>query len=105
MAGAWQFASQPDYAPWIRTLVGAKNRPPRLSQPALNLLKLIPDANTAAAVKRFKSARPQLGSSNMVGPRTYAAITRRGTSGGTSGSSAYSQGFMTTLPKLRRPSR
>lgn len=41
VAGAWQFASQPDYAPWIRTLVGAKNRPPRLSQPALETLAII----------------------------------------------------------------
>src|SRR5687768_3512186 len=34
VAGAWQFASLPDYAPWIKALVGHKARPPRLSQPA-----------------------------------------------------------------------
>src|SRR5580692_7157068 len=32
VAGAWQFVSQPEYAPWLKALVGVKNRPPRLSQ-------------------------------------------------------------------------
>jgi len=41
VAGAWQFASQPDYAPWIRALVGEKARPPKLSQPALETLAII----------------------------------------------------------------
>jgi segregation and condensation protein B len=41
VAGAWQFASQPDYAPWIKALVGHKVRPPRLSQPALETLAII----------------------------------------------------------------
>ena len=41
VAGAWQFASQPDYAPWIKALVGHKIRPPRLSQPALETLAII----------------------------------------------------------------
>jgi segregation and condensation protein B len=41
VAGSWQFASQPEYAPWIRALVGHKNRPPRLSQPALETLAII----------------------------------------------------------------
>jgi len=41
VAGAWQFASQPEYAPWIIALVGAKARPPRLSQPALETLAII----------------------------------------------------------------
>jgi chromosome segregation and condensation protein ScpB len=27
--------SQPEYAPWLKTLVGARNRPARLTQPAL----------------------------------------------------------------------
>src|SRR5271168_1452438 len=41
VAGAWQFASQPEFAPWIIALVGAKARPPRLSQPALETLAII----------------------------------------------------------------
>ena len=41
VAGAWQFASQPDYSPWIKALVGHKIRPPRLSQPALETLAII----------------------------------------------------------------
>ncbi len=41
VAGLWQFASQPDYAPWIKALVGQKNRPTRLSQPALETLAII----------------------------------------------------------------
>ena len=41
VAGAWQFASQADYAPWVRTLVGQKPRPPKLSQPALETLAII----------------------------------------------------------------
>jgi len=41
VAGAWQFVSEPDYAPWIKALVGHKARPPRLSQPALETLAII----------------------------------------------------------------
>ncbi len=41
IAGAWQFVSQPEYAPWIKTLVGEKTRPPRLSQPALETLAIV----------------------------------------------------------------
>jgi segregation and condensation protein B len=41
VAGSWQFASEPEYAPWIRALVGHKNRPSRLSQPALETLAII----------------------------------------------------------------
>jgi segregation and condensation protein B len=41
VAGAWQFASQPEFAPWIIALVGVKPRPPRLSQPALETLAII----------------------------------------------------------------
>src|SRR5438067_1980115 len=33
VAGAWQFFSEPEYAPWIKALVGHKQRPTRLSQP------------------------------------------------------------------------
>jgi segregation and condensation protein B len=41
VAGSWQFVTQPDYAPWLRALVGIKARPPRLSQPALETLAII----------------------------------------------------------------
>jgi segregation and condensation protein B len=41
VAGAWQFVSQPEFAPWIIALVGLKSRPPRLSQPALETLAII----------------------------------------------------------------
>ena len=41
VAGAWQFVSQPEYAPWLRALVGVKARPARLSQPALETLAII----------------------------------------------------------------
>lgn len=41
VAGAWQFASQPEFAPWLKSLVGHKNRPSKLSQPALETLAII----------------------------------------------------------------
>lgn len=41
VAGSWQFFTQPEYAPWIKALVGHKARPPRLSQPALETLAII----------------------------------------------------------------
>jgi segregation and condensation protein B len=41
VAGAWQFVSQPEFAPWIKALVGHRNRLPRLSQPALETLAII----------------------------------------------------------------
>ena len=41
VAGAWQFVTQPEYAQWLRALVGIKARPPRLSQPALETLAII----------------------------------------------------------------
>jgi segregation and condensation protein B len=41
VAGSWQFVSQPEFAPWIKALVGHKSRPPRLSQPALETLSII----------------------------------------------------------------
>src|SRR5213594_1232725 len=41
VAGSWQFVSQPEYAPWIKALVGHRNRPGRLSQPALETLAII----------------------------------------------------------------
>lgn len=41
VAGAWQLVAQPDFAPWIRTLVGEKQRPARLSAPALETLAIV----------------------------------------------------------------
>jgi segregation and condensation protein B len=41
VAGAWQFVSQPEFAPWLKALVGVKARPPRLSQAALETLAII----------------------------------------------------------------
>src|SRR5215469_8085667 len=41
VAGSWQFITQPEYAPWLKVLVGHKVRPPRLSQPALETLAII----------------------------------------------------------------
>lgn len=41
VAGSWQFVTQPQYAPWLKALVGHKARPPRLSQPALETLAII----------------------------------------------------------------
>jgi segregation and condensation protein B len=41
VAGAWQFVAKPEYAPWIKALVGQKPKPPRLSQPALETLAII----------------------------------------------------------------
>jgi len=41
VAGSWQFVSLPEYAPWLKALVGAKVRPPRLSQPALETMAIV----------------------------------------------------------------
>jgi segregation and condensation protein B len=41
VAGSWQFVTQPDYAPWLKALVGHRVRLPRLSQPALETLAII----------------------------------------------------------------
>jgi segregation and condensation protein B len=41
VAGSWQFVTEPQYAPWLKALVGHKPRPPRLSQPALETLAII----------------------------------------------------------------
>lgn len=40
-AGAWQFVTRPEFAPWLKVLVGVKARPPRLSQQALETLAII----------------------------------------------------------------
>lgn len=41
VAGAWQFVTQPEFAPWARALLGVKVRPARLSQPSLETLAII----------------------------------------------------------------
>jgi segregation and condensation protein B len=41
VAGSWQFVTQPEYAPWLKALVGHKLRAPRLSQPGLETLAII----------------------------------------------------------------
>jgi segregation and condensation protein B len=41
VAGSWQFVTQPDFAPWVRALVGVKARLPRLSQPALETVAIV----------------------------------------------------------------
>ncbi|MEO7300356.1 MAG: SMC-Scp complex subunit ScpB [Verrucomicrobiota bacterium] len=41
VAGAWQFVTQPEFSPWLIALVGQKNRPTRLSQPALETLAIV----------------------------------------------------------------
>lgn len=41
VAGSWQFVSQPEYSPWLKAFVGVKNRPPRLSQAALETLAIV----------------------------------------------------------------
>jgi segregation and condensation protein B len=41
VAGSWQFVTQPQYGPWLKSLVGHRARPPRLSQPGLETLAII----------------------------------------------------------------
>jgi segregation and condensation protein B len=41
VAGSWQFVTQPEFASWLKALVGVKVRPTRLSQPALETLAII----------------------------------------------------------------
>lgn len=41
VAGSWQFVGQPEFAPWLRALLGVKVRPTRLSQPSLETLAII----------------------------------------------------------------
>ena len=41
VAGAWQFVTLPEFAPWVRAFLGVKNRPARLSLPALETLAVI----------------------------------------------------------------
>lgn len=41
VAEAWQFVTQPEFAPWLRALSGERARPTKLSQPALETLTIV----------------------------------------------------------------
>lgn len=41
IAGSWQFVTHPDFAPWLKSFLGVKPRPTRLSQPGLETLAII----------------------------------------------------------------
>lgn len=41
VAEAWQFVTQPEFAPWLRALAGERARPAKLSQPALETLTIV----------------------------------------------------------------
>jgi len=41
VAERWQFVTQPEFAPWVKALVGERARPSRLSAPALETLAII----------------------------------------------------------------
>ena len=41
VADAWQFVTEPEYAPWLKALVGHRVRPPRLSPPGIETLTII----------------------------------------------------------------
>jgi segregation and condensation protein B len=67
VAGSWQFVTQPEYAPWLKALVGHKLRPPRLSQPALETLAII-----AYRQPLERGLVEQVGRAEVVGrPMTY----------------------------------
>jgi len=54
---SWQFVTQPEYAPWLRALVGINLRPPRLSQPALETLAIIAYRQPIVARRESSSVR------------------------------------------------
>jgi segregation and condensation protein B len=41
VAERWQFVTEPEFAPWVKALVGERARPSRLSAPALETLAII----------------------------------------------------------------
>jgi segregation and condensation protein B len=41
VAGSWQLVTRPEYAPWLRVLLGVRTRPPRLSQAGLETLAIV----------------------------------------------------------------
>ena len=88
VAGAWQFVTQPEYAPWLKALVGQRIRPPRLSQAALETLAIIAYRQplTRAEIEQIRGVNvdgvmqtlmerglvEQIGRANVVGhPMTY----------------------------------
>ena len=92
VAGAWQFVTQPEYAPWLKALIGHKARPPRLSQPALETLAIIAYRQplTRAEIEQVRGVAvdgvmqtllerglvEQLGRAEVVGrPMTYGTTT------------------------------
>ncbi len=92
VAGSWQFVTEPEYAPWLKALVGHKARPPRLSQPALETLAIIAYRQpiTRAEVEQVRGVAvdgvmqtllerglvEQLGRAEVVGrPMTYGTTS------------------------------
>lgn len=93
VAGSWQFVTQPDYAPWLKALVGHRARPPRLSQPALETLAIIAYRQplTRAEIEQVRGVAvdgvmqtllergliEQLGRAEVVGrPMTYGTTSQ-----------------------------
>src|SRR6266699_1786676 len=89
VAGSWQFVTQPEFAPWLKALVGHKVRPSRLSQPALETLAIIAYRQplTRAEIEQVRGVTvdgvmqtlverglvEQVGRADVVGrPMTYA---------------------------------
>src|SRR4051812_44027005 len=89
VAGSWQFVTQPEYAPWLKAMIGHKIRPPRLSQPALETLAIIAYRQpiTRAEIEQVRGVAvdgvmqtlvergltEQVGRADVVGrPMTYA---------------------------------
>ena len=89
VAGSWQFVTQPEYAPWLKALVGHRIRPPRLSQPALETLAILAYRQpvTRAEIEQVRGVTvdgvmqtlverglvEQVGRADVVGrPMTYA---------------------------------
>jgi segregation and condensation protein B len=92
VAGSWQFVSQPEYAPWLKALVGHRSRPPRLSQPGLETLAIIAYRQpiTRAEIEQVRGVAvdgvmqtllerglvEQVGRAEVVGrPMTYGTTT------------------------------
>jgi segregation and condensation protein B len=92
VAGSWQFFSQPEYAPWVKALVGERHRPGRLSQPALETLAIIAyrQPMTRAEIEQIRGVTvdgvmqtllerglvEQTGRAEVVGrPMTYGTTT------------------------------
>lgn len=66
VAGAWQVVTQPEFAPWLRVLLGLKPRPPRLSQAALETLAIIAYRQPMTRAEIDPSSTPKSGCSYEV---------------------------------------